>query len=320
MEVINMSSIYNAGPVYSGIHTLLGLPYDKDAKDADVALYGMPFDISTTNRTGCRFGPEGIRQYGQCKPYHEELDIDIFDDFKAVDTGDFAIPLSYVERDMDAVENQMYELLEKGVKTIGVGGDHTLSYPELLALKRKFGKVAFVHFDSHTDTWDWPDENGNTLINHGTPFRLAIQHDCIDMDHAIQIGMRGGFGTLEDHDFALEHGMQIIFGNELHEMGMSACAKRIREVVGDTPVFVTFDIDFLDPAVAPGTGTPIVGGFTTAEALQILREGLTGLNIVAMDLVEVAPAYDPTGQTQIVANEILREFLSILSYNKKAGK
>lgn len=320
MEVINMSSIYNAGPVYSGIHTLLGLPYDKDAKDADVALYGMPFDISTTNRTGCRFGPEGIRQYGQCKPYHEELDIDIFDDFKAVDTGDFAIPLSYVERDMDAVENQLYELLEKGVKTIGVGGDHTLSYPELLALKRKFGKVAFVHFDSHTDTWDWPDENGNTLINHGTPFRLAIQHDCIDMDHAIQIGMRGGFGTLEDHDFALEHGMQIIFGNELHEMGMSACAKRIREVVGDTPVFVTFDIDFLDPAVAPGTGTPIVGGFTTAEALQILREGLTGLNIVAMDLVEVAPAYDPTGQTQVVANEILREFLSILSYNKKAGK
>ena len=320
MEVINMSSIYNAGPVYSGIHTLLGLPYDKDAKDADVALYGMPFDISTTNRTGCRFGPEGIRQYGQCKPYHEELDIDIFDDFKAVDTGDFAIPLSYVERDMDAVENQLYELLEKGVKTIGVGGDHTLSYPELLALKRKFGKVAFVHFDSHTDTWDWPDENGNTLINHGTPFRLAIQHDCIDMDHAIQIGMRGGFGTLEDHDFALEHGMQIIFGNELHEMGMSACAKRIREVVGDTPVFVTFDIDFLDPAVAPGTGTPIVGGFTTAEALQILREGLTGLNIVAMDLVEVAPAYDPTGQTQVVANEILRDFLSILSYNKKAGK
>jgi agmatinase len=320
MEVINMSSIYNAGPVYSGIHTLLGLPYDKDAKDADVALYGMPFDISTTNRTGCRFGPEGIRPYGQCKPYHEELDIDIFDDFKAVDTGDFAIPLSYVERDMDAVENQLYELLEKGVKTIGVGGDHTLSYPELLALKRKFGKVAFVHFDSHTDTWDWPDENGNTLINHGTPFRLAIQHDCIDMDHAIQIGMRGGFGTLEDHDFALEHGMQIIFGNELHEMGMSACAKRIREVVGDTPVFVTFDIDFLDPAVAPGTGTPIVGGFTTAEALQILREGLTGLNIVAMDLVEVAPAYDPTGQTQVVANEILREFLSILSYNKKAGK
>lgn len=320
MEVINMSSIYNAGPVYSGIHTLLGLPYDKDAKDADVALYGMPFDISTTNRTGCRFGPEGIRQYGQCKPYHEELDIDIFDDFKAVDTGDFAIPLSYVDRDMDAVENQLYELLEKGVKTIGVGGDHTLSYPELLALKRKFGKVAFVHFDSHTDTWDWPDENGNTLINHGTPFRLAIQHDCIDMDHAIQIGMRGGFGTLKDHDFALEHGMQIIFGNELHEMGMSACAKRIREVVGDTPVFVTFDIDFLDPAVAPGTGTPIVGGFTTAEALQILREGLTGLNIVAMDLVEVAPAYDPTGQTQVVANEILREFLSILSYNKKAGK
>ena len=135
-----MSSIYNAGPVYSGIHTLLGLPYNTDVSEAHVALYGMTFDISTTNRTGCRFSPEGIRQYGQCKPYHEELGIDIFEDFNAVDVGDFAIPLSYVDRDMEAVENQLYDLLEKGVKPIGVGGDHTLSYPELLALKKKYGK------------------------------------------------------------------------------------------------------------------------------------------------------------------------------------
>lgn len=315
-----MGSIYNAGPVYSGIHTLLGLPYSEDPTGADVAMYGMPFDISTTNRTGCRFGPEGIRQFGQCRPYNEYFDIDIFDDFKAVDTGDFSIPLSYVDWDMKAVEDQLGSLLDKGVKTIGVGGDHTLSYPELMAIKKKYGPVAFVHFDSHTDTWDWQDKNGNTLINHGTPFRLAIQHGCLDMDHAIQVGMRGGFGTLEDHDFALSQGMKIVFANELHDIGMSECAKRIRKVVGDTPVFVTFDIDFLDPAVAPGTGTPIVGGFTTAEALQLLREGLAGLNIVAMDLVEVAPAYDPTGQTQLVANEILREFLSILSYNKKIQK
>lgn len=310
-------SIYKAGPEYEGVHTLLGLPYSEDVSDADVALYGMPFDISTTNRTGCRFGPMGIRKYGQCRPYNEYFDIDIFDDFRAVDTGDFSIPLSYVEKDMEAVTSQLYALLDKGVTTIGIGGDHTLAFPELMAVKKKFGPVAFVHFDSHTDTWDWPDENGNTLINHGTPFRLAIQHGCLDMDHAIQIGMRGGFGTLEDHDFALSHGMKIVFGNELHEIGMSACAKKIHEVVGDTPVFVTFDIDFLDPAVAPGTGTPVVGGFTTAEALQLLREGLAGLNIVAMDLVEVAPSYDPTGQTQIVANELLREFISILSYNKK---
>lgn len=316
-----MDSIYAGGPVYSGVHTLLGLPYSKDLTDVDVAMYGMPFDITTTNRTGTRFGPMGIRECGQCKPYNEYFDIDIFDDFKVVDTGDFKIPLSYVDRDMEAVENQLYSLLDQGVKTIGVGGDHTLSYPELMAVKKKFGPVAFVHFDSHTDTWDWPDENGNTLINHGTPFRLAIQHGCLDMDHAIQIGMRGGFGSLEDHDFALSHGMKIVFGNELHDIGMSECAERIRKVVGDKPVFVTFDIDFLDPAVAPGTGTPIVGGFTTAEALQLLREGLAGLNIVAMDLVEVAPAYDPSGQTQVVANELLREFLSILSYNKKkAGK
>ncbi len=308
---------YNRGPVYSGVHTFLGLPNETDLTDVDVAMYGMPFDITTTNRSGCRFGPAGIREHGYCTPYHEELDIDIFEDFKAVDIGDFNIPLGYVDWDMKVIEDQLYRLLEKDVKTIGVGGDHTLSFPELMALKKKFGPVAFVHFDSHTDTWDWPDADGNTLINHGTPFRLAIQNDCIDMNHAIQIGMRGGFSSATDHDFALEHGMKIIFGNELHEMGMSKCAQKIREVVGDAPVFVTFDIDFLDPAVAPGTGTPVVGGFTTAEALQILREGLTGFNIVAMDLVEVAPCYDAADITQVAANDILREFLSILSYNKK---
>lgn len=304
-------------PVYSGIHTLLGLPYSEDVSDADVALYGMPFDITTTNRSGCRFGPQGIRKYGSCKPYHDELDIDIFENFKAVDTGDFNIPLSYVDWDMKTITEQLLALLNQGVKTIGVGGDHTLSYPELLAIKEKFGPVAFVHFDSHTDTWDWPDENGNTLINHGTPFRLAIQHGCLDMNHAIQVGMRGGFGTAEDHDWAIEQGMNIVFANELHDMGISACAQKIREVVGDKPVFVTFDIDFLDPAVAPGTGTPVCGGFTSAEALQLLREALTGRNIVAMDLVEVAPCYDPSDTTQVVANDILREFLSILSYNKQ---
>jgi agmatinase len=307
-------------PAFSGIYTLLGLPNQQVDSETDVALYGMPFDITTTNRAGCRFGPAGIRKYGECKPYHEELDIDIFEDFKAVDTGDFNIPLSYVDTDMTAITNQLYELLETGVKTIGVGGDHTLSYPELLAIKKKYGPVAFVHFDSHTDTWDYPDKDGNTLIHHGTPFRLAIQHDCIDCDHAIQVGLRGGHSSATDHEYALSHGFQIIDANELHDIGTKACAQRIREVVGDTPVFVTLDIDFLDPVYAPGTGTPVCGGFSTAEALEIIRNALPGLNIIAMDLVEVAPCYDPSETTTTAANAILREFLAVLSYNKKHSK
>lgn len=304
-------------PVYSGIHTFLGLPNQRDLKNVDAAFYGMPFDIGVTNRPGCRFGPQCIREVGECSNYHEELDINIFDDFSAVDTGDFDIPISYIDADMTAVTEQLLDLLNQDVITVGIGGDHTLAYPELMAVKEKYGKVAFVHFDSHTDTWDWPGEDGQCLINHGTPFRCAIQHDCLDMDHAIQVGMRGGLFTPEDHAWALSQGMKIIPANELHDMGVTECAKRIRETVGDMPVFVTFDIDFLDPAVAPGTGTPVCGGFTTDEALKLLRGALTGLNIVAMDLVEVAPCYDPGKTTALAANAILREFLAILSYNKK---
>lgn len=303
---------------YSGIYTFLGLEATEEVgDDVDVAIYGMPMDIGTSNRAGTRFGPKMIRRYGSCKPYHEELDIDIFEDFKAVDVGDVDIMWGYLEDDMKKVISTVDGLLEKGVKTIGIGGDHTLAYPELVAMKHKYGKVAMIHFDSHTDTWEHEGNDGTTEINHATPFRLAMERECLAEGHIVQVGMRGGLMTSEDHDYALSHGFEIITGNELHDMGMEEGAKRIREIVGDMPVFVTFDIDFLDPAYAPGTGTPVIGGFTTAEALTLLRKALPGLNIVGMDLVEVAPEYDPGEATMYAAQAILREFVAILSYNKK---
>ena len=304
--------------MYSGIYSFLGLPATTEiSEDTDCVIYGMPMDIGTTNRAGTRFGPRTIRRYGSCKPYHEELDIDIFEDFKAIDYGDMKMSEGYIIDDMTTVINTVSGILDKGVKTIGIGGDHTLAYPELVAMKRKYGKVALIHFDSHTDTWEWPADNDTTLINHATPFRLAMERECLAEGHLVQVGMRGGLMSDKDHEYALTHGFRIITGNEVHDMGISKCAEEIRSTVGDLPVFVTFDIDFLDPAYAPGTGTPVCGGFTTAEALTLLRKALPGLNIVGMDIVEVAPEYDPTEATAYAAQAILREFVSVLSYNKK---
>ena len=302
---------------FSGIYSFLGLPATTDiSEDTDCVIYGMPMDIGTTNRAGTRFGPKTIRRYGSCKPYHEELGIDIFDDFKAIDYGDMKMSEGYIIDDMTTVINTVEGILEKGVKTIGIGGDHTLAYPELVAMKHKYGKVALIHFDSHTDTWEWPAANDTTLINHATPFRLAMERECLAEGHIVQVGMRGGLLSDKDHEYALTHGFRIITGNEVHD-GMDTCAEEIRKTVGDMPVFVTFDIDFLDPAYAPGTGTPVCGGFSTAEALTLLRKSLPGLNIVGMDIVEVAPEYDPTEATAYAAQAILREFVSVLSYNKK---
>lgn len=304
-------------PEFTGLYTFLGFDYTKEVQDADVVFYGMPFDLGVTNRPGCKFGPNAIRKYSSCKNYHEELDFNILDHFKAVDYGNVQMVSSYVEQNIQNVIDTVSEILThtNGV-TIGVGGDHTLAFPELVALKKKYGTVAMIHFDSHTDTWDVEHLAGQTSIDHATPFRLALQQECIDGNHTIQVGMRGGLSDKNDHAYALSHGFEILTANELHDIGMEAASERIRKKVADMPVFVTFDIDFLDPAFAPGTGTPVVGGFTTAEALKLLRLSLTGLNIVGMDLVEVAPNYDPAEVTCVAARDLLREFVAILSYNK----
>lgn len=310
----NKSSFAN-----SGIKTFMNFPFSKDIKDADAVVYGMPYDCATSNRPGTRFAPQEIRKCWGFSPYDIEFQFNAHENFSGIDYGDFEIPYQDVHETMLAVTDQLDKILNEtdGV-IIGVGGDHALTFAELRSMEKKYGPMAFIHFDSHTDTWDSPDGDGNCRITHGTPFRLAINNGSLDATHGIQLGLRSGGKT--DHDFALSHGMTIIKAQELHKIGMEEAAKRIREVVGDKPTFVTFDIDFIDPAYAPGTGTPIIGGFSTAETLKLLRLALPGLNIKGFDLVEVAPQYDTGNITTLAGARIISEFLSIASYNKNVLK
>ncbi len=299
----------------AGIHTFMGLLESKDIKDADAVLYGMPYDCATSNRPGTRFAPRAIRKHWGFSNYSIEFQFNQKENFKAVDYGDFAVPYQNCHDTMIKVTDQLRDILNNtDAVTIGVGGDHALTFGELRAMKEKYGPMAFIHFDSHTDTWETLDEDGNCEINHGTPFRMAIYNGSLDATHGIQVGLRSG--AEHDHDFAMSHGMKIIKAHELHKIGIEETAKRIREAVGDKPVFVTFDIDFVDPAYAPGTGTPIIGGFSTAETLKLLRLALPGLNIKGFDLVEVAPQYDTGNITSLAGAAIISEFLTIASYNK----
>lgn len=299
----------------TGIKTFMGFPHSDDIKGADAVVFGMPYDCATTNRPGTRFAPQEIRKCWGFSNYDIEFQFNARENFVGVDYGDFDIPYQNAHETMLAVTAQLDKILNEtdGV-TIGVGGDHALTFAELRSMEKKYGPMAFIHFDSHTDTWDYPDGDGNCLITHGTPFRLAINNGSLDATHGIQLGLRSGGKT--DHDFALSHGMTIIKAQELHKIGMEEAARRIRKTVGDKPVFVTFDIDFIDPAYAPGTGTPIIGGFSTAETLKLLRLALPGLNIKGFDLVEVAPQYDTGNITTLAGARIISEFLSIASYNK----
>ena len=303
----------------SGIHTFMNLPASRELEDADVVLYGMPYDCATSYRPGTRFAPREIRKCWGFSPYHIEFQFNAHENFKAVDYGDFAISYNTAHDAMMDVTRQLSDILSRtDAVTIGVGGDHALAFGEMRALRDKYGPLAFIHFDSHTDTWEYLDADGNCEINHGTPFRMAIYNGSLDAAHGIQVGLRSGGKT--DHDFALSHGMTIIKAHEMHKIGIEKTAERIRETVGNLPCFVTFDIDFIDPAYAPGTGTPVIGGFSTWETLKLLRLALPGLNIKAFDLVEVAPQYDTANITTLAGARIISEFISIISYNKNMLK
>ncbi|MBQ9589569.1 MAG: agmatinase [Butyrivibrio sp.] len=320
IEEENMKSDENSKgrPEATGIRTFCGLKAETDLenlKDLDAVLFGMPYDCATSNRPGTRFAPRALRKFWGFNPYSIEFGFNAHENFEARDFGDFNIYYNSINETMHSVTKQLDKILAStDAVTIGVGGDHALTFAELRSMEKKYGKMAFIHFDSHTDTWDAPDENGNCMINHGTPFRVAINQGSLDATHGIQVGLRSG--GEHDHDFAREHGMTIVNAQTMHKIGIEETAKRIRETVGDKPCFVTFDIDFIDPAYAPGTGTPVIGGFTSSEALKLIRLALPGLNIKGMDLVEVAPQYDTGEITQYAAVQIISEFLTCLSYTK----
>lgn len=292
-----------------------GLEVSTEVKGKDYAIVGIPFDIRTTYRPGTRFGPAAIRRAFAKDSYNEAVGIDTAKYVNGVDYGDFFMRNSEKSY-LGPMTDEMKDILKTGTVPIVLGGDHSITFPELLAYKDVYGPVSLIHFDSHTDTWG--SEKDKEHHDHSTPFRRAIEYGCIAPKTSIQVGMRGGLFDVSDFDFANEAGLKHVSAVELHHMGMEAAGKLIRERVGNNKVMVTFDIDFVDPAFAPGTGTPVPGGFTSREALELVRHALIGLDIVGFDIVEVAPNYDAGEITALLAGRLVHEFITCIAC-KKAG-
>jgi agmatinase len=301
-------------PRFEGIRTFMRLPFVQDFQDVDAAVVGVPFDTGGTYRVGARFGPSGIRQESMLlRPYNPALKVNIFEKLSVVDYGDLPVTPGYFYESHQQITEGAANVLDANVTPIFLGGDHSISWALLRAVAKKYGPVALVHFDSHSDLWSGYFGGKDT---HGTPFRRAVEEGLLDVKRSSQIGLRGSLYGPEDAGITEELGLQMISGPELHEIGVKETLRRVRERVGTGPAYLSFDIDFVDPTFAPGTGTPEVGGFTGAQSLELLR-GLTGINFVAYDLVEVMPPYDVGGTTCLLAANLAYEMLSLIALNKK---
>lgn len=297
-------------PRFSGVRTFMRLPNVQDLESADAAIVGAPFDTATTFRAGARFGPEGIRSASHMlRPYNPSLDISIFEHLSAIDYGDVPVVPGYIEEAYKRIEAGLREIHEAGVVPIVLGGDHSIALPELRAAAAVHGPLSLVQFDAHPDTWD---EYFGKRYTHGTPFRRAVEEGLLKTESSIQVGMRGSLFDAGDWDDARELGFEMVETDEVRRIGLPETVSRIRERIGDEKVYVSFDVDFCDPAYAPGTGTPEVGGFTSREAQEFLR-GLSGANVVGGDVVEVYPAYDPAEITAFLASNAAFEILSLVA-------
>jgi len=282
------------GGSYAGPLSFLRSPYTRDLQGAELAVLGIPFDLATTNRPGARFGPRALREQSAFVGEYPwgvwPWEFDLRERFSIVDCGDVDFNVGYPQRMIEAVEQRAGQILDAGVSLLGLGGDHFVAYPLLRAHAARHGPLSLVHLDAHSDTWTSED------YNHGTMFYHAVKEGLIDAAHSIQIGLR-----TPNPD---THGLTILDARWLLEHGARAAAERVRSLVGNRPAYLTLDIDFLDPAYAPGTGTPVIGGPTTHQARELLI-ALRGLNVVGGDQVEVAPAYDALGQITALAGATL---------------
>jgi agmatinase len=291
-----------------GIATFMRLPHIPHAEELDVALLGIPFDGGATYRPGARFGPRHIRQQSVLiRPWNPVLNVNPFEKFRVADFGDFSVnPLSILDT-FTRVEQQMAPLLKAGTRCVSVGGDHSLSLPILRVLAKEHGPVGLIQFDAHNDLWD---EYFGCKYSHGTPFRRAIEEDLLLKGAFLQVGLRGQLYDKSDFDFARQHQVNMVTAEEFHRHGMASVLRHLKSFRGK-PVYITLDIDSVDPAYAPGTGTPQVGGFTSFQILELVR-ALRGLKIVGCDLVEVSPPYDTGEITSLLAANLLYELLCVL--------
>jgi agmatinase len=296
-------------PRFAGIRTFMRAPHTTDLAGVDAAVYGIPFDTATSFRTGPRFGPETIRSASALlRPYNPALGVDVVETLSIVDYGDVPVSPGHTERTYGQVEQALATLVDAGVFPLALGGDHSVTLAELRVLARRHGPLALVQLDAHGDTWD---EYFGQRFFHGTTFKRALEEKLIEPAASVQAGLRGSLYGAEDIDSARAAGFAVLPCDQLREFGPGRFASLARERAGRRPVFLSFDIDVLDPAFAPGTGTPEVGGLSTAEALSILR-ALAGINLVGADVVEVSPPYDGPGQpTALAAANVAYELLSL---------
>jgi guanidinobutyrase len=310
MTKFNQPLSGNEMPRFAGLASMFRLPVQPDAQGLDVALVGVPLDIGTSNRTGSRYGPRQIRAESVLvRPYGMATRAAPFDSFQVADVGDVPLNTYSLEKSIDIIESHFTGLLASGAKTIALGGDHTVALPILRAQHKVHGKMALVHVDAHADT---NDSMFGEAITHGTIFRRAIEEDLVDPQHMFQIGLRATGYAAEDFDWARERGVRVVQAEECWYKSLAPLMAEIRQSIGpDMPVYLSFDIDGLDPSVAPGTGTPEPGGLSTSQGLEIIR-GVFGLNLVGCDLVEVSPTYDPSGNTALLAANLVFEMLCSL--------
>jgi agmatinase len=299
-----------AEPTYGGALSFMRRRYTRDLAGVDVAVLGVPYDLAVSNRPGARFGPRAIRA-ASTQIAWERLwpwDFDAMDRLHVVDAGDCPFDPGYPQGVAQEISAGFGRIMEQGVATLALGGDHFVSYPILQACARQFGPLALVHFDAHSDTWAEDEER----IDHGSMFYHAARIGIVDPARSVQIGIR----TFNEQN----HGFTVLDARFVHERGVAAVVETVRRVVGDHPCYISFDIDVLDPCFAPGTGTPVVGGLSTHQARMVLH-GLAGLNLKGMDVVEVAPAYDSAEITALAGATIAADMLyAFASQRRFAGK
>ncbi|HVN99239.1 MAG TPA: agmatinase [Steroidobacteraceae bacterium] len=307
----------NQMPRFAGPATMMRLPQFASAAGLDACFVGVPLDIGTSLRAGARFGPRDIRQNSVLiRPYQMATRARPFDSLRVGDIGDVAINTFNLQRSIAIIEQAYDGILGAGCIPLTLGGDHTIVLPILRAMRRRHGPLGLVHVDAHADV---NDEMFGEKIAHGTPFRRAVEEGLLDTRRAVQIGLRAtGYGA-DDFDWPRQQGMRVVQAEECWHRSLVPLMAEIRKQLGNGPTYLSFDIDGLDPAFAPGTGTPEIGGLTTIQGMEIIR-GCLGLQLVGCDLVEVSPPYDPFGTTSLLAANLLYEMLCVLpGVKREAG-
>lgn len=309
MTQLNQPLSGNVVPRFGGIATMMRLPTQETAAKLDAAFVGLPMDIGTSNRPGTRMGPRQIRDESRMlRPYNMATRAAPFDSLQVADIGDVPINTFNLPKNLDIITSFYDDVLAHGCTPLTMGGDHTLTWPLLRAIAKKYGPVGLIHIDAHADV---NEDMFGEKVAHGCPFRRAQEEGLLDSERVVQIGLRGTGYAADDFDWCREQGFRVVPAEECWYKSLEPLMAEVREQMGDGPVYISYDIDSLDPSVAPGTGTVEAGGLAMSQGLEIIR-GAWGLNIVGGDLVEVAPPYDPSGNTALMGATLLYEMLCVL--------